>query len=257
MSNLEAVARAAVLSGGAELRRRFRAGDTDADFGQFDVKAAADTAAEDYMVSVIRRAFPEHEIWAEERGKLPGESRVRWIVDPLDGTNNFAAGLPTFTTAIAVLRDEKPELAVVYHPVSDDLYVARASDGIRYGGVPVRAERAMALEATTVATIAGREVASRPELRTQYTTMVQSIDNRVKRVCDSWAPTVHASLFARGRMQGVIEFHPDIEEEAIVHLFAGEAGAVTRRDGPLFVAAPDEAMLEVLWDGVTAVREQS
>ena len=131
---IQAVARAAVLAGGAELRARYRDGDTDAEYGAHDVKAAADVAAESRMLPVVREAFPNHAVFAEEAGEFPGDEPYRWIIDPLDGTNDFAAGLPTFASSAAVLRDGEPLVAAVHQPATDETYVARSGEGVRYDG---------------------------------------------------------------------------------------------------------------------------
>ena len=246
MSELEAVARAAVLAGGEELRRRYHDDDTAAEFGSFDVKAEADRAAESHMVPVVRQSFPDHTIYAEEGGEHVGSAPYRWIIDPLDGTNNFAAGLPTFASSVAVLTDGEPELAAVYLPVSDELYMARRNDGVRYRGRSVSTKRTMALDETTVGLIAGRDVPRQAGRLDKFDEIVSSVSARVKRVITSWAPTIHSGLFARGRIQGLIEFHPDVEEEAVTSLFTTESGGALYSDGPLRIAAADEELLDEL-----------
>lgn len=209
---MEAVARAAVSAGGAELRARYRNGDTGGEYGTDDVKAAADGAAEARMLPVVRQAFPDHAVLAEEAGEFPGSDPYRWIVDPLDGTNDFAAGLPTFASSAA---DSDAEPA-----------------------------------AATVTTIVGRGVPRDPDLARRAEAIRESLRGTVKRAIPSWAPTVHSALFARGRIRGLVQFRPDEEEQTVTELFASEAGTATRRDGSLYVAAGDEATLSTLWDAV-------
>jgi len=93
-ARLAAVAERAVRAGGTYLAGAFREGPIDADYGPDDVKAAADRAAEDRVLAVIREAYPDHAVHAEESG-ITGDHRYEWVVDPLDGTNNFAAGKPS------------------------------------------------------------------------------------------------------------------------------------------------------------------
>ena len=253
--DLEAVARAAVLAGGAELRRRYRAGDADGEYSSQDVKAAADTAAEERMLPVVRRAFPDHTVFSEEAGEVVGSEPYRWIIDPLDGTNNFVAGLPTFASSVAVLRDGVPELAAVYQPATDELYIASRGDGISYQGTRVTIDNGVGIDSATVVTIVGRDVPYDPELGKQAAEIGSALDEGVKRVLDSWAPTVHSGLFARGRLQGLVQFHPDEEEQAVTELFAAEAGAAIQQEGPLYVAASDGETLSALWQSVENVHE--
>jgi len=251
LETIEAIARSAVVTGGAELRRRYRVDDDEGTYTAHDVKAAADVAAEERMLPIVRAAFPDHPVFAEEAGEFDGSGPFRWIVDPLDGTNNFAAGLPTFASAVSVLHEGEPAVAAVYLPVTDERYLARRGAGVRYGGVRVFAESDVSVEAATVALIFGRDVPRQPELAREAAAIADATNGLVKRVCHSWAPTVHSGLFARGRIQALVQFHPDEEERAVTELFAAEAGAAIRQRGPLFVAATDEATLEVLWTAIT------
>jgi myo-inositol-1(or 4)-monophosphatase len=254
IEDIESVANSAVHAGGAVLRQRYRADDDEGTYTAHDVKAAADEAAEERMLPVIRRAFPDHPIFAEEAGEFEGTGPYRWIVDPLDGTNNFTAGVPLFASAVSVLRDGEPAVGAVHQPVTDETYLVRQGEGVRYNGTAVSARSSVPVEAGTVAFICGREVPQSPELTGQATAMQDAVGTEVKRVCPSWAPTVHSGLFARGRLQGLVQFHPDEEEQAVTELLAAEADASTRRDGPLFVAASDDETLDVLWDAADAGR---
>lgn len=254
LDDVEAVARAAVLAGGSELRTRYRNGDAAGEYGPTDVKAAADEAAEARMLPVVRRAFPDHPVFAEEAGRFDGSGPYRWVIDPLDGTNDFTAGLPTFAASIAVLEGDEPALAAVRQPATEETYLARRDAGVTYEGERVTADADVALGAGTVATIVGRDVPRDPDLSRRADAIREALSGEVKRVIDSWAPTVHSGLLARGRIQGLVQFHPDEEERAVTELFASEAGAAIRREGPLYVAASDEDRLTALWEAIDASR---
>ena len=249
-ADVAAVARAAVLAGGTELRRRYRENDDAGDYDAHDVKAAADEAAERRMLPVVRRAFPDHAVRSEEAGEFGGSEPYRWIVDPLDGTNNFAAGLSTFASSVAVRRESEPVVAAVYQPMTDKLTLARAGHGVSSDGQRVTADSDLDAPASTVAMIVGRDVPRDPDRSRRAADIREGLGTQVKRVVDSWAPTVHSTLFARGRIQGLVQFHPDEDEQAVTELLAAEAGGSTRRDGPLFVAATDEGLLETLWEAI-------
>lgn len=248
LDDIESVARGAVHSGSSELRERYHRDDDDGTYTAYDVKAAADEAAEARMLPLIRRAFPDHPIFAEEAGTFEGDGPYHWIVDPLDGTNNFAAGLPLFASAVSVLQDGEPVLGAVHQPVTDETYLARRECGIEYNGATVTAESDVSTDSGTVAVILGRDVPRDPDLARRSEAIQRRVGSEVKRVCPSWAPTVHSGLFARGRLQGLVQFHPDEEEHAITELFASEADAAIRRDGPLFVAGSSAETADVLWE---------
>ena len=249
---IERVAVAACHAAGVELRRRYEADDSAGEYSAHDVKAAADEAAEAKMLPVVRQAFPEHTVVSEEAGRFEGSAPYRWILDPLDGTNNFAAGLPTFTTAATVLYENSPIVAVIYAPITDETWIATArgdataDGGVRYNGEPVRADSDLNPTAGTVSFTVGRNVPADPELAEEAHTLRSGLEGAVKRVVPSWAPTYHAGLLARGRIEGYVAFHPDEDEQAAVELLADEAGCVTYRDGPLYVAGTDDAMLETV-----------
>jgi len=250
MDDMEAVARAACLAGGEALRERFEADAFQGEFDVHDVKAAADEAAERRMLPVIRQSYPDHEVFAEEAGEFPADSPYRWVIDPLDGTNNFTAGLPTFGTVVTLLDGGTAELAVVHLPMTRETYVARADEGVTYDGEPVSAGSDLALATATVATVVGRAVPRDPDRAAVADAVADAVSDRVKRVVESWAPAVHAGLFARGRLQGLVQLDPDEEEAAATELLAAEADAAIRRDGPLLVAAGDEKKLDGLWTAV-------
>lgn len=249
MSTLRRIENAAVraaLAGGRHLRERFRAGDADGEFDPHDVKTAADRASERRMLEVIEPAFPEHAVYAEESGERGAGDGAdyRWIVDPLDGTNDFVAGLPTFASAVAVLRadGDDPVVGVVYAPVPDDLYVARRDAGARYDGERVAADSDRAPAEATVAFVIGHDVKRDPERAAVAGAVRAALEEECKRVIESWSPCVHWGLLARGRIDGVVTLDPDREEQYAGELLAREAGATAWRDGGLGVFLADESL---------------
>jgi myo-inositol-1(or 4)-monophosphatase len=94
-----------------------------------NVVTAADTRSEALIVNGLRQAFPEHAIISEESGCELSASPYTWVVDPLDGTSNFAAGIPWFGVLIALLKEGMPIVGVLYLPAIGDLYTAEAGKG--------------------------------------------------------------------------------------------------------------------------------
>ncbi|MCP9984284.1 inositol monophosphatase family protein [Actinomadura madurae] len=98
-----------------------------------DVVTELDTAAEDLILGLLRAAYPRHRIIAEESGVLdgaPGEDMV-WLVDPLDGTNNVAIGMPVYAVGLALCWRAEPVLGVVHDPVSGRTWSAVRGWGAR------------------------------------------------------------------------------------------------------------------------------
>ncbi len=108
--------------------------------GAVNLVTEVDEASEQLILERIREAFPEHAILSEERGAdlSVSDSRYLWVVDPLDGTTNFAHGYPLFAVSIAFVVDGEPELGVVYQPVLDELFVAQRGAGAFLNGRRIR-----------------------------------------------------------------------------------------------------------------------
>ena len=98
-----------------------------------DMVTEADRLSEEIIVTKIKQAFPEHDILAEERGLVRGdgigEAEYTWVIDPLDGTTNFAHGVPIFAVSVCVTNLGIPVAGVVYDPVSGELFRAEHGRG--------------------------------------------------------------------------------------------------------------------------------
>ena len=95
----------------------------------FDLITVADLESEKAIVATIRTHFPEHNILAEENKYGKTDSEFTWVIDPLDGTNNFACGLPIFCVSIALVHRDKTLLGVIYDVMRDELFTAEAGAG--------------------------------------------------------------------------------------------------------------------------------
>jgi myo-inositol-1(or 4)-monophosphatase len=97
--------------------------------GEVDLVTQADRRSEDAIVGRLRGYFPKHAIVAEEGGGQEGDGRHRWIVDPLDGTTNFAHGYPCFAVSIGFEREGELVAGVVYQPITKELFTASRGEG--------------------------------------------------------------------------------------------------------------------------------
>jgi len=89
----------------------------------------ADHASEKVIIDVIRQAFPDHSILSEEVGAITQDSNYKWIIDPIDGTVNFANGIPLCCVSIAVEKDGNMVLGAVYNPFLNEFFVAEKGQG--------------------------------------------------------------------------------------------------------------------------------
>ena len=139
------VATESVLAAGAILKERWGKLENIQEKGRpGDLVTEADKQAEAAVLEVLQRHLPEHQILAEESGKLGGiESQYLWAIDPLDGTTNYAHGFPMAATSVGLLINGIPQVGAVYNPFSDELF--RAAKGL--GATCKR--RPIAVSATT------------------------------------------------------------------------------------------------------------
>lgn len=128
----------AAYRGADELRSRLGNLSTIGKKGPSDLVTDADLASETEIIAAIRASYPDHTIVAEESGVRNGSAAQRWLVDPLDGTVNYAHQVPFFAVSIAFAADNDVRVGVVLNPVSGELFTAQAGGGARLNGLPIR-----------------------------------------------------------------------------------------------------------------------
>ncbi len=102
--------------------------------GDINLVTEMDTRSEHTIVDAIREAFSDHGIIAEEETQISNTSGYRWIIDPLDGTTNYAHGYPCFSVSIALEFENEIITGVVYDPMRDELFSAQKGKGARLNG---------------------------------------------------------------------------------------------------------------------------
>ncbi|MDX5364201.1 MAG: inositol monophosphatase [Pseudazoarcus pumilus] len=116
-----------------------------------DFVTEVDRAAEAAIIEVLREAYPEHAILAEESGRS-GDSEYCWIIDPLDGTTNFIHGFPQYAISIALARNDVLEQAVVFDPVRNELFTASKGAGAFLNDRRIRVSRRIKLMDSLIGT---------------------------------------------------------------------------------------------------------
>jgi myo-inositol-1(or 4)-monophosphatase len=106
--------------------------------GAIDLVTEADVASEKSIIEVIRTAFPDHTILAEESGVTSGTDPHEWIIDPLDGTTNYAHNLPEFSISIAFALEGEMAFGLILNPVARELFCATRGQGAELNGRPIR-----------------------------------------------------------------------------------------------------------------------
>lgn len=113
--------------------------------GRADIVTDIDVAAEKAMLEILTGAFPHFGILAEESPPVPGASPYRWVVDPLDGTRNYAQSIPHFCTIVALAQNDHIIAGVIYDPVREETFTAAAGQGAYLNGQPIAVSAAAEL----------------------------------------------------------------------------------------------------------------
>ncbi|MCQ9205914.1 MAG: inositol monophosphatase [Omnitrophica bacterium] len=222
----------------------------------FDLVTIADTESEQIIVGAIRKYFPEHNFLAEENNYEKTNSEFTWIIDPLDGTNNFASGLPIFCTSIALAKKDELILGVIYDATRDELFWAEKDKGSFLNGKPIRVTSQESLQDSILITGFYYD-------RGEY--MERTLDNirnfftkRIRGLRRLGAAALDLCYIASGRASGFWEFRLSPWDFAAGKLLVEEAGGkVTNQKGeevnpnnPSYIVASNakihQAMLSVL-----------
>jgi myo-inositol-1(or 4)-monophosphatase len=160
------IAGKAAVEAGAVLTDHFLSGalNTRSKSRRQDVVTDADVAAEKVVLDTLRAAWPDDAVLAEESGAQEGSTGRRWCIDPLDGTANFASGVPHWAVAIALVVDEVPTLAVTYDPSRDELFSAVRGAPAHLDGFEIEVSATDAVEDALIAVNLPYDVRSRPSV---------------------------------------------------------------------------------------------
>jgi len=223
---------AAAYEGAAVLRRHFGNLAGVEKKGPIDLVTVADREAEDRLVASLRRVFPDCGVLAEESGRHAGSSDTVWIVDPLDGTTNFAHGLAVFAVSIALQSGGQLQLGVVLDPMGGELFTAVAGAGATLNGHPISVSRAAHVAESLIATGFAYDIADAPDEPVQRFARCLTASRGIRRLGSA---ALDLCYVACGRFDGYWEQGLQPWDTAAGALIAREAGAlVTATDGEPF-----------------------
>ena len=119
--------------------------------GRNDFVSDVDRHAEAEIINVIRSAYPDHAILAEESGRQAGNDYL-WIIDPLDGTTNYLHGYPQFAVSIALYYQNRATQAVIFDPLRDELFTASRGAGAQVNDRRIRVSEVSRMESSLLGT---------------------------------------------------------------------------------------------------------
>ncbi len=258
-----------ILSTAVSIARRAGAilrennGDRRVDFkGEIDLVTDYDRRSEAFIVSALGEAFPDHALRAEEGSRANTGADYEWLIDPLDGTTNFAHGLPIFSVSMALLHYGEPVVGVVYDPSRDECFTAEKGGGAFLNGHKLLVSATPALDAALLVTGFPYDIRANP-----YNNLAQfnHFAVRARAVRRLGSAALDLAYVAAGRLDGYWEFRMKPWDIAAGALMVREAGGrvTDHNNQPTFV--PDaallatnglihDAMLRVLREGENAPR---
>jgi histidinol phosphatase-like enzyme (inositol monophosphatase family) len=176
----------------------------------------ADREAESLIRRAISESFPGEGVLGEEEGESGGDGR--WVIDPIDGTKSFVAGVPLYATLLSFERDSEVEIGVCYFPALNELLYAEKTKGAFWNGRQCRVSNRPGLEGGIIATGSAASLAREKRLAG-----VQRIEKKVM-ASRTWSDAYGHALVATGRVEAMIDpiiSHWDI---SAVSLIVREAG---------------------------------
>jgi myo-inositol-1(or 4)-monophosphatase len=233
------VALATAREAGAILRERL--GHVRIEYkGPVDLVTEADRASETLVADRLSMAFPNHRLIGEEgiAAANSGSSTApfAWIVDPLDGTTNFAHGYPHFAVSIALAEDNEVVLGVVYDPMRDELFAAERGRGATLNGRPIQVSTTDSLIRSLLATGFSYDLTERAGQMGVWA----ALHEQTQGIRRDGAAALNLCYIAAGRLDGFWERPLQPWDMAAGSLIVQEAGgAITAYDGTEFITFGD------------------
>ncbi len=201
---------------------------------EIDLVTEADVASEQLVIERIRSHFPKHAILAEESGNcvvLDGVNKYKWIIDPLDGTTNYAHGYPCFAVTLALEHDGETVIGVTFDPTRNELFAAERGRGATRDGKPIHVSQTTELENALLVTGFPYNFKQKPDFARHLTAFLLS----ARGVRRDGSAAIDLAYVACGRFDGFWEDGLNAWDVAAGVLLIEEAGGhVTNYDGGKF-----------------------
>ncbi len=217
------VAIAAAKIGGEVLMAKFGTPLRVEHKGEVDLVTEADQAAENAIVSFIRKRCPEHDILAEEEDYQRQQHEFCWIIDPLDGTTNYAHGFPWFAVSVALERNGEVIAGVVYNPCNTELFTAAKGKGAWLNGKQLFVSSTSSLDQSLLAT--GFPYDRKQSKANNYDNFI-SFQQSAQACRRPGSASLDLACTAAGRFDGYWEMKLKPWDVAAGQLLVSEAGGV-------------------------------
>jgi len=215
------VALRAIKEAGAILREGLERARTIEFKGDKNIVTDVDLRSEEAIAAIVRRELPHHSLVSEEGTRLQGDSGYRWLVDPLDGTTNYAHGYPCFCVSIGVEKDAELVYGAVYDPTLEELFTAERGEGAFLNGKRLRVSTVSRLSNSLLATGFPPDVATAVENNLDH--FAQFL-RRAQAVRRPGSAALDLSYVAAGRFDAFWELRLNAWDVAAGCLLVSEAG---------------------------------
>jgi myo-inositol-1(or 4)-monophosphatase len=220
---LNIAVRAARSAGEIILRSADKASHLSVDSkGKNDFATEIDRLAEKEIISIIKAAYPEHSILAEESGEHAGNDFV-WVIDPLDGTTNFIHGFPQYAVSIALKYKNRIEIGVVYDPLREELFTAKRGGGAMLNNRRLRVTGLTSMKGALIGTGFPFKV---PQHLDAYLNMFRAITIDSAGIRRAGSAALDLAYLAAGRLDAFWEIELKEWDMAAGILLVKEAGGV-------------------------------
>jgi len=187
-----------------------------------DFRTKADLESEKAIINILERKFPKYNIFSEEIGKINKNSEYTFVIDPLDGTNNFVLGVPYFSTSIALMKGQEVIFGAIYNPIVGNIYYAEKGKGAYLNGKKIRVNSESDLKKSSVSIVVNYNFSVK-----NYMKITGKLhDKGTKRALTFWSVALDYCLLASGKIEALILHKVPLYDFAAGKIIAREAGAL-------------------------------
>jgi len=192
--------------------------------GKNDLVSEIDRSTEAEILGTLQRSYPDHRFICEESGEIGADdSEFKWYIDPLDGTKNFLHGYPAFCVSIAVAKDNRLDQAVIYNPVSQELFTGSRGAGATLDGKRIRVAKRNGLDNAILSSGYANDGKSDFDA---YLKPLATFTNRASAIRRQGSAALDLAYVAAGRLDGYWQFGLQKWDTAAGALILREAGGL-------------------------------
>jgi Archaeal fructose-1,6-bisphosphatase and related enzymes of inositol monophosphatase family len=191
--------------------------------GEIDLVTEIDKMSEEMLVSEITGKFPNHDILSEESVKIDRGAEFRWVIDPLDGTTNYAHGYPVFCVSVALEREGEIIVGVIYDPMMEEIFVAEEGKGAFLNGNKILVSSTREITKSLLATGFPYDIRENPDNNINH---FRDMALKAQAVRRAGSAALDLAYIAAGRFDGFWELRLKPWDTAAGWLMVKEAGGL-------------------------------